>query len=91
MEHRFLIQSAVKFRYDLIFDGVGPQTYSFELMSSLLNPSGTFVTIVTPVFRDVDKYGLISGLSRSTYKAVRQTLYVGNLKEHTESIAYGFF
>jgi hypothetical protein len=45
-------------------------------MSSLLNRGGTFVTIIAPVFRNVDKYGLVSGLSRTAYKAVRQTLYV---------------
>jgi hypothetical protein len=45
-------------------------------MSSLLNRGGTFVTIIAPIFRNVDQYGLVSGLSRTAYKAVRQTLYV---------------
>jgi hypothetical protein len=45
-------------------------------MAPLLNQGGTFVTIITPVFRNVDKYGLVSGLSRTAYKAMKQTLYV---------------
>jgi len=45
-------------------------------MSPLLNQGGTFVTIITPIFRNVDKYGLVSGISRTAYKAVKQTLYV---------------
>lgn len=45
-------------------------------MSPLLNQGGTFVTIIAPVFHYVDKYGLISGLSRTAYKAAKQTLYV---------------
>jgi len=44
-------------------------------MSPLLNQGGTFVTIITPIFRNVDKYGLVSGVSRTAYKAVKQTLY----------------
>jgi hypothetical protein len=65
-------------RYDLIFDTVGPRHYTFELMSPLLNRGGTFVTIITPVFPNVDKHGLVAGLSRSAYKAARQTLHVGD-------------
>jgi hypothetical protein len=45
-------------------------------MSPLLNRGGTFVTIITPVFRNADKYGVISGLSRAAYKAAEQTIYV---------------
>ena len=63
-------------RYDFIFDTVGPRYYTLELMSPLLNQGGTFVTIISPIFRNVDKYGLISGLSRTAYKATKQTLYV---------------
>ena len=65
-------------RFDLIFDTVGPKHYSFELMSPLLNRGGTFVTIVTPLFPNVDKYGLVSGLARSAYKAARKTIYVSD-------------
>ena len=68
------------FRFDLIFDTVGPKHYSFELMSPLLNRGGTFVTIVTPLFPNVDKYGLISGLARSAYKAARKTVSVSKRK-----------
>ena len=68
------------FRFDLIFDTVGPKHYSFELMSPLLNRGGTFVTIVTPLFPSVDKYGLVGGLARSAYKATRKTLYVSDNK-----------
>lgn len=63
-------------RFDLIFDTVGPKHYSFELMNPLLNRGGTFVTIVTPLFPNVDKYGLVAGLTRSIYKAAQKTLYV---------------
>jgi hypothetical protein len=45
-------------------------------MGPLLNQGGTFVTIITPIFRNVDKYGLVSGLSRTAYKVVKQTYYV---------------
>lgn len=69
-----------RLRYDLILDTVGPRHYSFELMSPLLNRGGTFVTIITPVFPSVDKHGLVAGLSRSAYKAARQTLYVSDRK-----------
>ncbi|CAF0739249.1 unnamed protein product [Adineta steineri] len=71
----WLTELSQKPKYDIIFDTVGPRYYSFELMSPLLNQGGTFVTIITPAFRNVDKYGLISGLSRTAYKAVKQTLY----------------
>jgi hypothetical protein len=47
-------------------------------MSPLLNKGGTFVTIISPVFRNVDKYGVINGLARSAYKATKQTLHVRN-------------
>lgn len=73
------------FRYDLIFDTVGPRYYTFELMSPLLNQGGTFVTIIAPIFRNVDKYGVISGLSRSAYKAAQQTFYVSKRKTHIET------
>jgi NADPH:quinone reductase-like Zn-dependent oxidoreductase len=63
------------FRYDIIFDTVGPRYYSFELMAPLLNQGGTFVTIISPIFRNVDKYGVVSGLTRTAYKAVKQTFY----------------
>ncbi len=47
-------------------------------MGPLLNQRGTFVTIIAPIFPNVDKYGLIPGLSRTAYKAIKQTLYVRN-------------
>ena len=47
-------------------------------MNPLINRGGIFVTIISPVFRNVDKYGLLSGLSRTVYKAAKQTLYVRN-------------
>jgi hypothetical protein len=47
-------------------------------MSPLLNKGGTFVTVVSPIFRNVDKHGLLSGLSRTVYKATKQSLYVRN-------------
>ncbi|CAF5055046.1 unnamed protein product [Rotaria sp. Silwood1] len=74
-EKDWLVELSRKPKYDIIFDTVGPRFYSFELMSSLLNRGGTFVTIVTPIFRNVDKYGLVSGLSRTAYEASKQTLY----------------
>jgi hypothetical protein len=66
------------FRYDIIFDTVGPRHYSVESMSRLLNRDGTFVTIITPVFPYVDKHGLLFGLSRAAYKSVRQTCHVSH-------------
>ncbi|CAF1039413.1 unnamed protein product [Rotaria sp. Silwood1] len=74
-EKDWLVELSRKPKYDIIFDTVSPRFYSFELMSSLLNRGGTFVTIVTPIFRNVDKYGLVSGLSRTAYEASKQTLY----------------
>ncbi|CAF4250429.1 unnamed protein product [Rotaria sp. Silwood2] len=74
-EKDWLVELSRKPKYDIIFDTVGPRYYSFELMSSLLNRGGTFVTIVTPIFRNVDKYGLISGLSRTVYQATKQSLF----------------
>lgn len=47
-------------------------------MSPLINKQGTFVTIIAPIFRNVDKYGVVSGLSRTVYTATRKTLYVRN-------------
>ncbi|CAF3518762.1 unnamed protein product [Rotaria sordida] len=70
----WFVELSQKPKYDFIFDTVGPRYYTFEFMSSLLNRGGTFVTIVTPIFRNVDKYGLISGLSRTAYQATKQTL-----------------
>jgi len=78
IDHRqtnWLSELSNKPKFDLIFDTVGPKHYSFELMSPLLNRGGTFVTIVTPLFPNVDKYGLVSGLARSAYKAARKTIY----------------
>ncbi|CAF0837175.1 unnamed protein product [Adineta ricciae] len=71
----WLSELSRKPKYDLIFDTVGPRSYSFELMSPLLNKGGTFVTIVSPIFRNVDQYGLIPGFARTTYTAVKQTYY----------------
>ncbi|CAF3201264.1 unnamed protein product [Rotaria socialis] len=71
----WLSELSQKAKYDIILDTVGPKYYSFQLMNTLLNPGGTFVTIITPIFRNVDKYGLISGLSRTAYTAAKQTLY----------------
>ena len=51
-------------------------------MSPLLNRGGTFTTIITPAFRNVDKYGLLSGLSRTAYQAAQQTYYVRKTKEY---------
>ena len=45
-------------------------------MSTLLNQGGTFVTIITPIFRYVDKYGFISGSARTAYNATKQILSV---------------
>ena len=54
--------------------------YTVEWISPLLNQGGTFVTVIAPIFRNVDKYGLVSGLSRTVYKAAQQTLYVSEEK-----------
>jgi hypothetical protein len=50
-------------------------------MAPLLNQGGTFVTIISPIFRNVDKYGPVSGLTRTAYKAVKQTFYVRKKKK----------
>jgi hypothetical protein len=47
-------------------------------MNPFLNRTGTFVTIITPLFPNVDKFGLLPGLIRSAYKAAKKTAYVSH-------------
>ena len=68
-------------RYDIIFDMVGPEHYSLELLNPLLNRGGTFVTIVTPVLHNTDKHGLLAGLARTAYQAAQQTAYVSRSRQ----------